>query len=124
MVSFKTIAKAGEHTPERMIDYEHKSLYDIADRNASILDYEIFESTNLSKYDNDNATGVIILVDVDGIGKCTTVTHAKSIVRIFQNLKKRGITVNELSTMESSTIQFHLGEVEVNGKKYPQWQIN
>ena len=124
MVSFKTMAKAGEHTPDRMMDYEHKSLYDIADKDAKILDYEIFESTNLSKYDNDNATGVIILVDVIGVGKCTTVTHAKTIVRIFQNLKKRGITQNELSTMNDETVQFHLGEVTVNGKNYPQWQIN
>lgn len=124
MVSFKTIAKAGEHTPERMIDYEHKSLYDIADKDCKILDYEIFESTNLSKYDNDNAKGVIILVDVDGIGKCTTVTHAKTIVRIFTNLEKRKITATELSAMEQASIQFHLGEVTVNGKTFPQWQIN
>lgn len=123
MVSFKTIAKAGEHTPERMIDYEHKSLYDIADKNCKILDYEIFESSNVAKYDNDNTTGVIILVDVNGMGKYTTVTHAKSIVRIFSNLKKRNITATELSTMEQANVQFHLGEVTVNNKTYPQWQI-
>ena len=123
MVSFKTMAKAGEHTPERFMEFDHKSLYDIADKDVKVLDYEIFESSNLAKYDNDNATGVIILVDVIGEGKIRTATHAKSIVRVFSSFKKRGIEGADLAKMDDSTIQFHLGEIEVNNKKFPQWQI-
>ncbi len=117
MVSFKQVAKAGEHTPDRFIEYPHKNLYDVQDRDVIVKDYELFTSTNLAKYNNDNAEGVIILISVDD-ELCTIVTHAKSLVRAFKNLKKRGIT-----EIDEEIVQFHLGEVTVNGNKYAQWQI-
>lgn len=121
MVSFKTMVKAGEHTPDRFVEYEHKSLYDIADQDVFVLDYEMFTSSNVQKYNNDNTEGVIILVeDMDG-NKCTVVTHAKTIVRAFKSLAKRG--VGNMYDLDKEIIQFHLGEVVVNGNKYPQWQI-
>ena len=121
MVSFKAIAKAGEHTPDRFISYEHKNLYDIQDKDVIVKDFELFESTNLAKYDNDNTKGVIILIQVVESGEeCTVVTHAKSLVRAFDNIAKRGISISDLS---AESVQFHLGEVAVNGKNFPQWQI-
>ena len=118
MASFKQIAKAGEHTPDRFLNYPHKNLYDIQDTDVIVLDYELFTSSNVAKYNNDNTEGVIILVrEADG-SECTVVTHAKSLVRAFRNIKNRGI-----EKLDEETIQFHLGEVTVNGNKYPQWQI-
>ncbi len=124
MVSFKAFAKAGEHTPDRFIEYTHVNLYDIADKNVYILDYELFESKNLAKYDNDNARGVIMLIEVADSGeKYTAVTHAKSIVRVFDIFERKGITAEKIAAMEQETIQFHLGKTTANGKEYPQWQI-
>lgn len=119
MVSFKQMAKAGEHTPDRFLEYPHKNLYDIQDSDVIVEDYELFTSSNLAKYDNNNAEGVIILIKVFDTGEeCTIVTHAKSLVRAFKNIKNRGIT-----KLDEEIVQFHLGETTSNGKTYPQWQI-
>lgn len=121
MASFKTLAKAGEHTPDRFLEYEHKNLYDIADKDVYVEDFELFESKNTTKYNNDNLEGVIILMKlVETQEEFTVVTHAKSIVRVFKNIANRGVSKDILS---NEWVQFHLGETLVNGNKYPQWQI-
>lgn len=118
MVSFKQMAKAGEHTPDRFLEYPHKNLYDIQDTDIIVEDFELFTSTNVAKYDNNNTEGVIILIRESDGTKSTVITHAKSLVRAFKNIKSRGI-----EKLDEEIIQFHLGEVPVNGKTYPQWQI-
>lgn len=119
MVSFKNVVKAGEHTPERFLEYPHVTLYDIQDKDVIIKDFELFTSSNKAKYDNDNEEGVIILVEFGG-SLVTTVTHAKTIVRAFKNLSKRNM---DMASFDEEYVQFHLGETTVNGKTFPQWQI-
>lgn len=119
MVSIKAIANAGEHTPERFIGVEHKNLYDIQDTDLYVKDFEVFTSSNVEKYDNDNTDGVIILVEMLTGEKYTVVTHSKSIVRIFKNAIMRGYS----GKLDDEICQFHLGTVNVKGKDYPQWQI-
>ena len=118
MASFKQLAMAGEHTPERFVEYPHKNLYDIQDTPVIVKDFELFTSSNVAKYNNDNTEGVIILIEEENGELCTVVTHAKSLVRAFRNIKNRGIT-----KIDEEAVQFHLGEVTVNGNKYPQWQV-
>ena len=120
MVSYKNLVKAGEHTPDRFLEYEHVTLYDVADKDVIIKDFELFTSKNTQKYTNDNEQGVIILLKLEDGKLVTTITHAKAIVRMFRNIISRGIKPED---MDEEIIQFHLGETVQNGKTCPQWQI-